>query len=109
METTRDSISQFLVVNPVMEQFNSDEWRDHKRLPKAVSISLDALTEASDTFFNAVERILQKAERQYESFSLEEVEVHAVITVTGKLALVSIAEAGGEGEAGLKFIFKRKK
>lgn len=57
-------------------------------------------------FIGQIQRLLEIVPEAASGYSLDEVEVSAVISASGKLALLGV---GGESgiESGLKFVFKR--
>ncbi len=102
-----------LIINPVSDidkSLSADEWREKtkgQKFPESIRIPADAIKKNIKDFQQEISKLLKDVDVAISGFELEEVEISAAVTVTGKLGLVNI---GGElaGEGGIKFVFKRQ-
>lgn len=101
-----DERATLVVVNPALD---AREIREKARYSRAIEVSLEEFAESTTGFFSALETIASEAKRKLGEFDVDEIEVHATLTVSGKMGIVGIVEGGGEGAAGLKFVLKRAK
>ena len=75
---------------------------------KASEISIGTLNQNATIFFNDISGMFEAIETSFHGFELEQVELIASITSTGRLALVvGEYEAGFQGS--IKLVFGRKK
>jgi hypothetical protein len=102
-----------LIINPVPDidiSLSTDEWREKtkgRKFPESIRIPAEAIKNNIKDFQQEVAKLLKDVDVAISGFELEEVEISAAVTVTGKLGLVNIGgEIGGEG--GIKFVFKRQ-
>lgn len=102
------------IINTVfdLDEKEREEWRDKVEIngvvKNALQFSSSVMKNNAQTFLNEVSAMLKNLDTTVSKFELEEVEISAAVTVSGKLVLVSL---GGElsGEGGIKFVFTRRK
>ena len=100
------------IINPLPDidpSISVAEWRERtkgKDLPKSIRIPAEVIRNNIKKFQEELSLLLNDLEVAVSGYQLEEVEISAAVTVTGKLGLANIGgELGGEG--GIKFVFKR--
>jgi hypothetical protein len=87
------------------EPLRGDE-RENKRAVKAVPARLSKLSANLHEFLSQVETLLHEIPETLAEFKLEEIEVSAGLTASGKFVLFGIGAEGGI-EGGLRFAFRR--
>lgn len=101
-ETTSENDANGNVDN--IEVIVSAATRGPRRSVK--SISKESLSQNINVFITQVGYTLQELPESVKGFRLDQIEVHAEITASGKIALLGFGgEAGIAG--GIKFIFKK--
>lgn len=103
-----------LVAHPISdieEIEEKDEWREKKGeeiqgLPRIVQIPVNVLRSNTQAFLDDMTLLLADLKTEISGYELNNIEISAVLTVSGKLSLLG---AGGEigGEGGIKFVFKK--
>lgn len=79
-----------------------------KRTSKLIQVPVQQLAENTQEFFASIDRILGSVRTQISGYELEEVEIAATISATGKLTLLGNG-AEVEGTSSIKFVLKKKK
>ena len=87
------------------DPLRGDEW-DNKKAVKAVPTRLSKLSANLHEFLSQVETLLHEVPETLSEFKLEEIEVSAGLTASGKFVIFGIGAEGGI-EGGLRFAFKR--
>ena len=109
----------FLLV-AVVEEEKDDEYeairgpgpsgrnRSHKRTSKLIQVPVQQLAENTQEFFASIDRVLSAVRTQISEYELDEVEISASISASGKLTLLGNG-AELEGTGSIKFVLKKKK
>ena len=98
--------SHISIVNPVPD--TDDEWRGASDALKVMLLPVDTIAKNTKEFLDQLGVILSQVETKLSGFELEEIEVSAALTTSGKLSLLSIGEGGLSTEGGIKFVFKQE-
>ncbi len=101
-----------LILNAIPENLQTeDELRGFRETASRVlgysSAPMDVVAESAGHFFENVSALFDKVEGSLAGFQLDEIEVTAGLTTSGKFVLV-VGEIGGGFEGGIKFKFKRR-
>ncbi|MBZ0282487.1 MAG: hypothetical protein K8L97_17235 [Anaerolineae bacterium] len=99
--------SSILILNPIPdENVDNSEWRGEHLLSRSINISTDLLAQNAKLFISSISTVFKEIDSSFSSYELEQVEITAAITASGKFSLIALnSEVGAQGS--IKFVFKR--
>jgi hypothetical protein len=107
-----NSTDQLFVLTSIEEETGGKPvergLRDALKKSAIKAVSVSALKENMDRFFNQLREILDTGKDKIGEFEIDEVEVSAQITAGGEVCLLG-SGVKVETEGGLKFVLKRSK
>ena len=81
---------------------------NNKRSSKLIQVPVHQLAENTQEFFSSIDRVLGAVRTNISGYELDEVEISASISASGKLTLLGNG-AELEGSSSIKFVLKKKK
>ncbi len=100
------SEKSIIITNPQNDP-NENEWRSGNKFGRVKEIAVSELKESAHEFIESTKEIFDEIDIALNHYQLNQVEITATITASGKLSWVAASAEGGF-EGGIKFVFERK-